>query len=143
MPRRLIALAVLLVPLVFAGCSAERTVRYGDTRPSKADAYDATFKAFEDCGLNPKGNKADLRVKSAWDWGGIGGGSQTLLFPLMWAQYEAVVHDEGVDLEGNAYGWGIWLGLFENLPVKFPIGTVEDKIRARLRELPAGKSGGG
>ena len=139
MPRRMFGLLALIVSLTTVGCNAQRQIRYGEKIPSKADAFDATWKAFDDCGLEPKGEKADMRIVSHWDLDGVGGGSNFCLFPLMWAKYTAVITDQGVELEGDAYGWGLWLGLFENLPVRFPIGAVEDKIRTRLRDLPARK----
>ena len=143
MIRRTLALLVLAVPLAAAGCNAERQIRYGYGVPSRSDAYDATFKAFCDCGFKPEGNKDDMSIVSDWRWAGKGAWSKVLLFPLMWARYEAVITDQGVDLTGNAYGWGIWLGALQNIPVQFPIGAVEDKIRARLRELPPRKAEAG
>ena len=131
-------LAMLLLAAVFAGagCSSRSQIRYGDKAPSKAEAFEATLKAFEDCGLSPRANRADLTLESHWDWLGIGTTSHVLLFPLSWAQFRAEIRDDRVDLEGDAYGLN-WLGLWMNLPVGFPLGGVEDRMRARLGEIPA------
>ena len=132
MKKPLIAFALLAV-LACAGCSSSRQIRYEDKATTQAQAYEAALKAFEDCGLAPKGNKADFTVESHWDWLGIGPASNILLFPLSWAQFKAEVRADRIDLEGNAYGLN-WLSVWMNLPVGFPIGDVAERVQARLKE---------
>ena len=141
--RNILIAFVLFAILGCAGCSSSRQVRYEDKAITQAEAYEATLKAFEDCGLAPRGNKSDFVVESHWDWLGIGAASDILLFPLAWAQFKAEVRADKVDLEGHAYGLN-WLSVWMNLPVGFPIGKVADRVRDRLKEIrpPAGAPAG-
>ncbi len=140
--KNAVVLASLLISFATVGCSNQQVICYGENHPTQAQAYEATIKAFQDCGLEAIGNKEEMRIESDWNWGGVGGASGTLLFPLMWAKYSAIIHEDTLELEGHAYGWGIWLGAFQNLPVSFPIWPVEGKIIDRLKEIPADKSKG-
>ncbi len=137
MKNKLLATA-LLAGIACVGCSARTQVRYdgegGKKALTAAQAYEASFKAFEDCGLDPRGNKGDLVIESHWDWLGIGPASQFLLFPLSWAKFRAEVRGDRVELEGDAYGAN-WLGIWMNFPVGFPLGRVKERIQARLDEL--------